>query len=208
MFTSRVLALAGVLGLAASTAVWAQQDTYDLGRKATDAEIAGWDIDVPPSGVGLPAGSATAAQGKSVYQSNCAACHGPKGHSTAYPNLVGGQGTLADDKPVKTVGSYWPYATTLYDYIHRAMPVTAPQSISPEQTYAVTAYILYMNGIVGKDQPVGADTLASIRMPNRDGFVSPDPRPDVGNQDCMHDCDQGKGAVEQNKRENDGVPTM
>lgn len=201
MYMSRILTLAGLLGLAASAAVWAQQDDYDLGRKATDAEIAGWDIDAPPSGAGLPAGSATAAEGKSIYEAQCLSCHLPKGQGGAYPKLVGGQGTLADDKPVKTVGSYWPYATTLYDYIHRAMPLTAPQSLSAEDTYAVTAYVLYLNGIVDKDQPVGADTLAAIEMPNRNGFVSPDPRPDVSNDNCMHDC---TGVDESAQKDKDG----
>lgn len=102
--------------------------------------------------------------------------------------LVGGQGTLASDKPVRTVGSYWPYATTLFDYIHRAMPFNAPGSLSADQVYAVSAYVLYLNGIVDKDATMNANTLANVQMPNRNGFTRGDPRPDVRNTPCMRDC--------------------
>ncbi|MFC3105355.1 c-type cytochrome [Salinisphaera aquimarina] len=187
---SRTIALTLVFGLTISSVALAEQADYGLGRPASDAEIAGWNIDVRPSGAGLPEGSGTAGDGEAIYKTQCAACHGPKGENGAFPRLVGGQGTLASDKPIKTVGSYWPYATTLYDYIHRAMPLTSPQSLSPDETYAVTAYVLYLNGLVDRDEALDAGTLAKVEMPNRNGFVSPDPRPDVSNEACMQDCVQ------------------
>jgi S-disulfanyl-L-cysteine oxidoreductase SoxD len=147
---------------------------YDFGRRATPDEIALWDIDVRPDGKGLPAGSGTVAQGKQVFADNCAACHGDNGVGGIKDRLAGGQGTLASDAPVKTVGSYWPYATTLFDYIHRAMPYQAPGSLSNDDTYAVAAYILSLNGILPADGKLDRDSLPKIRMPNRDGFV-PEP---------------------------------
>ena len=131
------------LGLLAAPAF-----AYDFGRPATPDEIKLWDIDVRPDGKGLPDGSGTVAQGKQVFSDNCSACHGENGQGGIKDRLAGGQGTLASNMPVKTVGSFWPYATTLFDYIHRAMPYPAPGSLSNDETYAVTAYILSLNGIV------------------------------------------------------------
>jgi cytochrome c len=144
---------------------------YDFGRPATLDEIKLWDIDVRLDGEGLPDGSGTVANGKQVFEDNCAACHGENGQGGIKDRLVGGQGTLASDKPVKTVGSYWPYATTLFDYIHRAMPYTAPGSLSVDDTYAVTAYILSLNGIVPADGKLDKVSLPLVKMLNRDGFV-------------------------------------
>jgi S-disulfanyl-L-cysteine oxidoreductase SoxD len=144
---------------------------YDFGRPATSDEIALWDIDVRPDGRGLPPGSGTVAQGEQLFAENCAACHGDKGVGGIKDRLVGGQGTLNSNMPVKTVGSYWPYATTLFDYIHRAMPYQAPGSLSNDDTYAVAAYILSLNGILPADGKLDRDSLPKIRMPNRDGFV-------------------------------------
>nr|WP_255602654.1 cytochrome c [Polymorphobacter megasporae] len=143
----------------------------DFGRAPSAAEVASWDIDVRPDGRGLSPGSGTPERGRQVFEENCAACHGTGGVGGIKDRLVGGRGTLATDKPVKTIGSYWPYATTLFDYIRRAMPYQAPGTLSADDTYAVVAYLLNLNGIVGSNTSVGRDTLASIRMPNRDGFV-------------------------------------
>jgi S-disulfanyl-L-cysteine oxidoreductase SoxD len=146
----------------------------NFGRPATPEEIKLWDIDVRPDGQGLPAGSGTVAQGKQVYEDNCAVCHGDKGQGGIKDRLVGGQGTLVSDTPVKTVGSFWPYATTLFDYIRRAMPYQAPGSLGADDTYAVAAYILNINGIVPSDGKLDKETLPKVKMPNRDGFV-PEP---------------------------------
>jgi cytochrome c len=163
-------ALASAIAGSLLSPAWA----YDFGRPATPAEIELWDIDVRPDGPGLPEGSGTAAHGKEVYQQNCEACHGPNGEGGLFDRLAGGQGTLASDKPVKTVGSYWPYATTLFDYIRRAMPYPAPGSLGANDTYAVVAYILGLNGILPADGKLDQQALPKIKMPNRDGFI-PDP---------------------------------
>lgn len=153
-------------------------DKLGIGRTATEAEIAGWNIDVDRNGTNLPSGKGTVGLGREVFDQQCAACHGPKGEGGVGDKLVGGQGTLATPKPVKTVGSYWPYATTLFDYIRRAMPHPSPQSLSNEEVYAVTAYILHLNGLLPENAALDSKTLPSVRMPNRDNFVG-DPRPDV-----------------------------
>jgi mono/diheme cytochrome c family protein len=146
----------------------------DFGRPATPADVKLWDIDVRPDGQGLPDGSGTVAHGKEVYQQNCEVCHGANGVGGIYDRLAGGQGTLATDRPIKTIGSYWPYATTLFDYIHRAMPFPAPGSLSNDDTYAVVAYLLSLNGILPTDGKVDRQTLPKIAMPNRDGFIPDD----------------------------------
>lgn len=167
--TSKAL-LAGAIALALVSPVFA----YDFGRPATPEEIALWDIDVRPDGKGLPPGSGTAAHGKEIFADNCAVCHGDNGVGGIKDRLAGGQGTLTSNAPVKTIGSYWPYATTLFDYMHRAMPYQAPGSLSNDEYYALAAYILSLNGILPPDGKVDRDSLPNIRMPNRDGFV-PDP---------------------------------
>lgn len=160
---------------------------YGIGRAATAAEIAGWNIDIGRDGSGLPPGSGTVAHGREVFAQQCVACHGDKGQGGVGDKLVGGQGTLATAHPVRTVGSYWPYAPTLFDYIRRAMPQNAPQSLSNDDVYAVSAYILNLNGLLPADATLDAGTLAAIKMPNRNGF-SGDPRPDVKNPACMSGC--------------------
>ena len=192
MFTYKTIAPIVLVSLAGTGTVMAQDEDYGLGREATDQEIAGWDIDVPPSGEGLPDGSGSVADGKEVYQAQCQSCHGADGKSGPMDRLAGGNGTLASDSPVKTVGSYWPYATTLYDYVYRAMPFNSPQSLSPDETYAVTAYVLHLNGIVEEDATLDSDSLPEVKMPNRDGFAHPDPRPDVDARVCMSDCRSGE----------------
>lgn len=151
---------------------------YGFGRSATAAESAAWNIDIDPTGAGLPSGRGTVQQGAAVYANKCAACHGPTGTEGPKDRLAGGQGSLATDKPIKTIGSFWPYATTLYDYIHRAMPLNAPQSLTPDEVYAVVAWLLHQNGIIPFDAVIDAQTLPAVKMPSRGGFVS-DPRPDV-----------------------------
>ena len=151
---------------------------YGFGTPATEAKIAGWNIEVAPNGMGLPPGHGTVAQGASLYAGKCALCHGATGTEGPQSRLIGGQGSLNSDHPVKTIGSFWPYATTLYDYIFRAMPFTAPQSLTPDEVYAVVAWLLHQNGIVPQDAVMDAVTLPAVRMPNREGFVA-DPRPDV-----------------------------
>lgn len=151
---------------------------YGIGRPATDQEIQAWNIDVAPTGEGLPPGRGTVKEGATLFAARCAACHGATGQEGPMDRLVGGVGTLASRQPIKTIGSYWPYATTLYDYVRRAMPFPAPQSLSPDEVYSVVAWLLYRNGIIAEDFVLDAQSLPGISMPNRQGFV-PDPRPDV-----------------------------
>jgi len=160
---------------------------YGIGRMATPAEIAGWNIDIGRDGRGLPPGSGTVSHGREVFSQQCAACHGDKGQGGVGDKLVGGQGTLATTNPVRTVGSYWPYAPTLFDYIRRAMPQNAPESLSNDDVYAVSAYILNLNGLLPDDATLDASTMAAIKMPNRDHFTG-DPRPDVKEPACMSGC--------------------
>ena len=143
----------------------------NLGSEVRPEEIAAWDISIAPDGSGLPPGSGTATEGAAIYHAKCASCHGLKGSKGPADPLVGGMGTLASKKPVKTVGSYWPYATTLFDYIRRAMPFNAPQSLSNHEVYALSAYLLFLNGIIGPELPMDAKTLPQVKMPNRDGFI-------------------------------------
>jgi mono/diheme cytochrome c family protein len=169
-------------------AAYAQaQSPYGIGRVATPAEIAGWNIDIGRDGRGLPPGNGTVSRGHEVFEQQCASCHGEKGGGSVGDRLVGGQGTIATARPVRTVGSYWPYAPTLFDYIRRAMPQNAPQSLSNEEVYAVSAYILHLNGLLPVDATLDAKSLAAIKMPNREGFTG-DPRPDVKNPACTSNC--------------------
>jgi S-disulfanyl-L-cysteine oxidoreductase SoxD len=167
------LAIAATLTSGAVSAA----ERYGFGRPATPQEIAGWDIDVSSSGAGLPPGQGDVRQGAAIFAAKCASCHGAHGEGKPMDRLVGGVGALRDKKPEKTVGSFWPYATTLFDYVRRAMPLNAPQSLTPDEVYAVSAYVLFLNGIVPQDMTLDADTLAKVRMPNRDGFVSAYPTP-------------------------------
>ena len=150
-----------------------------VGRTPTPEEIRAWDISIAPDGTGLPEGSGTAAAGREIYSNRCARCHGEKGEGRDSVALAGGQGTLKTPKPLRTVGSYWPYATTIYDYVNRSMPFDKPGTLSKEQVYALTAYVLYLNGLVGENTVIDAKSLPKVQMPNRNGFV-PDTRPDTG----------------------------
>jgi hypothetical protein len=155
---------------------------FGFGSPATSEQITGWDIDVAADGTGLPAGSGTVQQGAALFAKLGATCHGAKGEGTGVaPPLVGGRGSLATAQPLKTIGSYWPHAPVLYDYIHRAMPADNPQSLTPDEVYALCAYLLYLNGIVAEDAVMDAQSLPQVVMPNHAGFTSPDPRPDVFN---------------------------
>jgi mono/diheme cytochrome c family protein len=181
----RIAAFAGFV-LVCVTSVQAQSP-YGIGRAATPAEIAGWNIDIDRYGNNLPPATGSVIHGREVFDQQCAACHGEKGEGGIGEQLVGGQGTLATAKPVRTVGSYWPYAPTLFDYIRRAMPQNAPQSLSNDDVYAVSAYILYLNGLLPAETILDAKGLSAIKMPNRNMFVG-DSRPDVTNPACMTDC--------------------
>lgn len=152
---------------------------YGLGHVATADDFARHQYLVGPKGTGLPIGHGTGKRGRAIYMQSCAACHGLRGEgTTAYPALVGGKGSLKTDNPLPTIGSYWPYATTVWDYINRAMPYQNSGTLEPEEVYAVTAYLLSMNGVVQEDFELNERTLPTVKMPNRDGFV-PDSRPDV-----------------------------
>lgn len=188
------------LGLAvgamlASTAAFAGDELkYGFGVKPTDKEIAGWDIDIRPDGQGLPAGSGTYDQGAEIFAEQCAVCHGEfaDGGGGRYPALVGGSpAELSQDErpgqPEKTIGSYWPYASTIFDYIKRAMPFGNAQSLTDDEVYALTNFLLVENGLHDQDVPMDAKVLPTIKMPNVDGFFD-DPRPDVKNPHCMKDC--------------------
>lgn len=171
---------------AVTAAALGQAPQYKLGRPATPDEIRGLDISVAPDGSGLPKGRGTVAQGQHIYKNLCASCHGDQGQGTSqYPALAGGQGTLKSKDPVRTVGSFWPYATTVWDFIHRTMPYARPGTLTPDETYAVTAFVLYLNGILNKDAALNESTLPRVKMPNRNGFV-PDPRPDVRPPKSVH----------------------
>jgi len=161
-----------VVGCATATVA----ETPNLGQTVSPAQIAGWDISIQPDGAGLPPGRGTAATGAAVYAQKCQACHGVKGAGQPNDRLVGGQGTLASKAPVRTIGSYWPYATTVFDYVRRAMPYAQPQSLSDDEVYAVTAYLLHQNGIIGETDEMNAQTLPGITMPNRDNFILAYPR--------------------------------
>ncbi|WP_050478955.1 c-type cytochrome [Herbaspirillum rhizosphaerae] len=165
----------------------AQAQIYRIGRAAGERDLAAWNIDVAADGAGLPKGSGSVERGRSVYAQQCAACHGARGEGGLADQLVGGKGSLATAKPVKTIGSFWPYATTVFDFINRAMPYNAPQSLSADEVYAVTAYLLNLNGIVADNAVLDAQALPKVRMPNRDGFIN-DSRPDTANVACQKNC--------------------
>jgi S-disulfanyl-L-cysteine oxidoreductase SoxD len=147
-------------------------ESPNLGKAASPEEIVSWDVSIGPDGAGLPAGSGTPQQGEQVYIAKCLACHGEKGSGKPNDQLVGGQGSLEPGQAsVKTVGSFWPYATTVFDYVRRAMPLNEPKSLRDEEVYAVVAYILRLNGVIGENDTMDAQSLPAVRMPNRDGFI-------------------------------------
>ncbi|MDZ7747775.1 MAG: c-type cytochrome [Halofilum sp. (in: g-proteobacteria)] len=181
--------LAALLALALVPAAAAQARDYGLGRTPSEAEIARWDIDIRPDGKGLPKGSGTAKEGEAVYIEKCASCHGDFAEGAGrYPALIGGEGSLDTNEPVKTIGSYWPFASTVWDYVHRAMPFGNAQSLTDDETYALTAYLLYANQLIEYDHTLNQDNLADVTMPNEDGFHRKE-RPEFPDeQACMADC--------------------
>jgi cytochrome c len=161
---------------------------YGLGKPPSAALIAGWSIAVRPDGQGLPPGSGTVDHGADVFAAQCSACHGTFGEGEGrYPKLVS-DSKLTGNQPEQTVGNYWPYATTLFDYIDRAMPYPAPHSLPPDDVYAIVAYILNLNNIVPADFVADRQSVPKVQMPNRNGFIWQDPRPDTADTECMADC--------------------
>jgi cytochrome c len=167
---------------------------YGFGKPATAAEIAGWDIDVRPDGAGLPDGRGSVADGQAIFDAKCASCHGTFGESSDYMAIAGGVGTLKSDQPMRTTGSKLNYATTLFDYIRRAMPFNAPKSLTSDDVYALTAYVLNLNDILPADAVLDRRSIVAVQMPNRDGFTTrhgfmrADGRPDTHAKACMSSC--------------------
>jgi cytochrome c len=165
-----------VLALLASGCGHDERRSFGFGRRATPAEIAAWDIDAGPDGVGLPPGSGVPSQGAVIYAHKCAACHGATGTEGPFDRLVGREPRQGfpfgrDPRLVKTVGNYWPFATTLYDYVNRAMPLDAPGSLKPDEVYSLVAFLLWRNEIIADGQVMNAQTLPRVIMPARDRFV-------------------------------------
>lgn len=168
---------------------------FGYGAPPTKDQIAGWDIDVRgDDGLGLPPGKGRVDHGADLFAEQCAACHGTFGEGEGrYPKLAGGEGTLTAERPEPTVGSYWPFAPTLWDYINRAMPFPAPHTLSADDVYAITAYVLNINNIVPNDFVADRDSLPKVKMPNRDHFIWEDPRPDTpSGTACMAACKDPK----------------
>jgi S-disulfanyl-L-cysteine oxidoreductase SoxD len=161
-----------------ATVISAQSRNYGIGRTPTQGEIKSWDDSIGTDGKELPPGSGTAEEGAKIYVTKCVICHGANlNDGNGGPPLVGGQGTLTSLAPVKTIGSFWPFATTIWDFINRAMPAYAEGSLKPSEVYAVTAYLLYRNGIIRKTDFMNSETLPKVRMPNRTGFIPLWPAP-------------------------------
>ncbi len=163
-----------------------------IGRVATTQEIAGWDIAVRGDGQGLPPGRGSVRDGEELYVTHCAACHGDFGEGVQrFPALMGGRGSLTTEQPRRTIGSYWQHAPVVFDYIRRAMPYQAPQSLTNDEYYAITAYVLHLNELLPDDATLDRDSLVRLRLPNQDGFVL-EARPDTENNACMAGCRQGR----------------
>ncbi len=187
--SAKRFALTAALALAAGPALGG---ALGLGSEARPEEVTAWDIDVRPDGQGLPEGGGTVEQGEMLFQERCTACHGEFGEGAGrWPVLAGGYDTLDSDNPVKTIGSYWPHLSTVYDYIRRAMPFGDAQSLTADETYALTAYLLYLNEIVAEDFELTKENFTSIELSNESGFI-PDDRPDTPGlserEPCMTDC--------------------
>jgi len=177
MSTSSVLRIGFAALTATALATAAAQEGPDLGETPSPELVAAWDLSVSPDGAGLPAGSGTAVEGAPLYRVNCLVCHGQEGEGLLNDRLVGGHGTIGGPAARKTVGSYWPYATTIFDYIRRAMPYLQPRSLTNDEVYALTAYLLYLNGIIDENETMNSATLPAVDMPNRDNFILAYPEP-------------------------------
>jgi cytochrome c len=203
-----VVALLAILsaGAAAQAGEAHPPGYFGFGRAPTQAEIDGWAIAVRPDGQGLPPGKGSVSQGADLFADQCAACHGTFGEGEGrYPKLAGG--SLKGERPEPTVGSYWPYATTLWDYINRAMPFPAPHSLTADQVYAMTAYILNLNNLVPNDFVADSTSLPKVKMPNHDAFIWKDPRPDTASRECMTNCvDPAKIKIESTAEGKDLTP--
>ena len=151
--------------------VASSQEPVGLGTPVSEDQLAGFDLIAETDGSGFPAGSGNAREGKAVYDANCAACHAYNGEGISGNTIIAGGDINSEGTPLRTVGSYWPYASTVFDFVRRAMPANAPKSLSDEQVYQVVAYVLYLNGIVTEEQELNARTLPLIKMPNADGFI-------------------------------------
>jgi len=172
MSMRKIFLASPALLLILASPVFAQQSP-DLGKPISPEDLASWDISIGPDGVGLPPGSGTVKQGEAVFVAKCQACHNEKGAGTPNDRLVGGQGSLPGDRPpIKTIGSYWPFATTLFDYIRRAMPFNESKSLTNDELYGVVAYLLNLNGVIQESETMNAQSLPKVAMPNRDGFIT------------------------------------
>jgi len=172
MSMRKIFVASPALLLILASPVFAQQSP-NLGKPISPEDLASWDISIGPDGVGLPPGSGTVKQGEAVFVAKCQACHGEKGAGTPNDRLVGGQGSLPGERPpVKTIGSYWPFATTLFDYIRRAMPFNESKSLTNDELYGVVAYLLNLNGVIQESETMNAQSLPKVAMPNRDGFIT------------------------------------
>ncbi len=179
---------AAAVGVPMYAALAAEPPRLGLGTPPTAAQIEGWAIAVRPDGQGLPAGSGSVKDGDDLYANICASCHGTFGEGVGRYPRIAGEGKLTGDRPEQTVQTYWPFATTLFDYINRAMPYPAPHVLPPDQVYAVTAYVLNLNGLVEDDFVADRESLPKVKMPNSEGFNWTDPRPDTHDTACMTNC--------------------
>lgn len=172
MYTFRRMLKASTLAVfSAAVLVSTAQEQVKLGQAITEVSLAKFDLIAEPSGTGFPAGSGTAQQGRTIFENRCAACHGSKGEGNSDATVLVGGNMQSAANPLRTVGSYWPYASTVFDFIRRAMPANAPKSLTDEETYQVAAYVLYLNGLVAEDEIMNAQTLPQVRMPNAEGFI-------------------------------------
>ena len=190
---SKFLKLAAIAIAADLACTSALAGKYNLGREATKEEVVAWDIDVRPDGQGLPEGKGTAAQGEEIWAEKCASCHGDFGEGVdRWPVIAGGADSLSSDNPVKTVGSYWPYLSTVFDYVNRAMPFTEARSLEPDEVYALTAYILLINDLADDENfELSKENFLKTRLPNEANFFADDRLKSpvfAKTQPCMKDC--------------------